>query len=144
MTLRSTCKTRMKNNRMGLRSTGSTTKQQIQVSTFNNMKQRSCFFTEETIDGEGLYQICSCKRHAWSSRAQRMMAMTDDGSFLFSDSTGSRYKFFPDHKKRGHCYYMQWIVQAAFVLVLYVFVYNHVVKHNILPISSNGFHSSDM
>lgn len=43
----------------------------------------------------GLYQICTCKRHLWSIRANCVITLNEKGFCLLSDIHGTRFKFYP-------------------------------------------------
>ena len=51
-----------------------------------------CHFSDFTDDG--LYQICSCNKHAWSCRAQKCITASNGGYFYVSSQDGTRYKLY--------------------------------------------------
>ena len=58
------------------------------------MVKNECKFTDEFIH-DGRYQVCSCGRHLWSMRAQKIMNASRRSLMLTIDDQGNRAPWTP-------------------------------------------------
>jgi hypothetical protein len=52
------------------------------------------FYNMSSID-QANYQLCSCRNHLWSARANRFMKKNKDGSFTITSVHGCKYSIWP-------------------------------------------------
>lgn len=92
-----------------------------------------CHFEFTTEDD--LYQICSCRRHAWSCRAQRVVILTDTGCFNVTTKDGGRYKLWPYSYIRSHANprYHSMIKTAIFFFYMWIVFLLVVFSSSLKP-----------
>lgn len=53
----------------------------------------SCSFTDADTTADGFYQICTCGKHAWSTRCNRIVKARPNEAFVFTDGDRRRYAY---------------------------------------------------
>ncbi len=110
------------------------------------MTRTGCYFTNDFVKGfEKEYQICSCNRHMWSAKSQRVLRarggqfvlVTKEGKRslhprVCSDTTSTTGTIAPDHKPGA---VVLRVVKAALLAATYAaMIYSPVLLTLLEPV----------
>jgi hypothetical protein len=95
------------------------------LCSFYDIDQERDFYNLYSGDKD-FYQLCSCKKHLWSKRAQRVLKIDEvTGSFLVSPASGSgapRYKAFVIENEAFEAFPPKRSACAIFFMLFVVFL----------------------